>query len=255
MKNRPDYYRILHVQPDAPVAIIKASYRTLMTKLDMHPDRGGEHERAAMINEAYAILSDQIKRNRYDESLLKLEGKLSNEKRTYEAKSAQKECRNSGYGNPDWQCEYRNQRRSTEPRCVFCRKPHPYGDLVPLEAHCMQCRSPLAYALNIKRIHSGRRKLVRVDVYQGLDLFTQWPQKVPIRVSLKDFSPDGLQFYCDRPIELGIAIKISNTILEAIAQVVYCRKAESVSSNFVVGARFITLYCHSVCGTFISTTT
>ena len=30
MQNRRNYYRILHVQQDAPVEIIKTSYRTLM---------------------------------------------------------------------------------------------------------------------------------------------------------------------------------------------------------------------------------
>ena len=42
MENRRNYYRILHVQPDAPTEIIKSSYRTLMQKLRMHPDLGGD---------------------------------------------------------------------------------------------------------------------------------------------------------------------------------------------------------------------
>jgi predicted transcriptional regulator len=33
MKNRRNYYRILQVQPDAPVEIIRASYRTMMREL------------------------------------------------------------------------------------------------------------------------------------------------------------------------------------------------------------------------------
>ena len=37
MKNRRNYYRILHVQPEAPLEIIKASYRGLMTKLNVQP--------------------------------------------------------------------------------------------------------------------------------------------------------------------------------------------------------------------------
>ena len=62
MKNRRNYYRILHVQPDAPVEIIKASYKTLMQKLGQHPDLGGGHENAALINEAYAVVTDPVRR-------------------------------------------------------------------------------------------------------------------------------------------------------------------------------------------------
>jgi DnaJ-class molecular chaperone len=50
--NRRNYYRILHVQPDAPTEVIKSSYRTLMQRLKMHPDLGGDHSEAALINEA-----------------------------------------------------------------------------------------------------------------------------------------------------------------------------------------------------------
>ncbi|UCH80563.1 MAG: J domain-containing protein [Nitrospiraceae bacterium] len=71
MKNRRNYYRILQVQPDAPMEIIRASYRTLMRDLMQHPDLGGDHWNASIINEAYATLSDSVKRNEYDRKYLK----------------------------------------------------------------------------------------------------------------------------------------------------------------------------------------
>ena len=52
--NRRNYYRILHVQPDAPDAVIRTAYRTLMQKLRQHPDLGGDGATATLINEAYA---------------------------------------------------------------------------------------------------------------------------------------------------------------------------------------------------------
>ncbi len=70
MKNRRNYYRILHVQADAPVAVIKASYRTQMQKLKLHPDLGGDDWNAAVLNEAYAILSNTKKRAAYDREWL-----------------------------------------------------------------------------------------------------------------------------------------------------------------------------------------
>ena len=71
MNNRRNYYRILHVQPDAPLAVIKASYRAQMQKLKLHPDLGGDVKNAATINEAYATLSNEKKRAAYDAEFTK----------------------------------------------------------------------------------------------------------------------------------------------------------------------------------------
>ncbi|MEM7027813.1 MAG: DnaJ domain-containing protein [Pseudomonadota bacterium] len=67
---RRNYYRILNVQPDAPFEIIKNNYRTLMQKLKLHPDLGGNVEQASIINEAYQVLSNTERRARYDDELL-----------------------------------------------------------------------------------------------------------------------------------------------------------------------------------------
>jgi DnaJ-class molecular chaperone len=66
---RRNLYRILYVQPEAPAAVIKASYRALMSTLRIHPDLGGDHEQAARINHAYEVLSDPQRRKAYDQSL------------------------------------------------------------------------------------------------------------------------------------------------------------------------------------------
>jgi DnaJ-class molecular chaperone len=69
VKNKRNYYRILFVQPDAPIEVIRASYRTLMLKLKQHPDLGGEHWNASVINEAHQVLIDDAKRRAYDRVL------------------------------------------------------------------------------------------------------------------------------------------------------------------------------------------
>ena len=71
MKNRRNYYRILHVQPDAPETTIKNNYRTLMQKLKSHPDLGGDDWSASLINVAYATLRHPAKRAEYDRQLLR----------------------------------------------------------------------------------------------------------------------------------------------------------------------------------------
>lgn len=70
MTNRRNHYRVLHVQPDAPFDVIRASYRTLLQTLKLHPDLGGDHWTAAHVNAAYHVLSDPLKRAQYDRELL-----------------------------------------------------------------------------------------------------------------------------------------------------------------------------------------
>ncbi len=69
-EERRNYYRTLNVQPDASLDIVKNNYRTLLQKLRMHPDLGGENWNATIINEAYNTLRDPVKRAEYDKKLL-----------------------------------------------------------------------------------------------------------------------------------------------------------------------------------------
>lgn len=69
--NQRNYYRILQVQPDASLDIIKSNYRTLLQKLHLHPDLGGEDWNASLINIAYATLRDPKRRAAYDQQLLR----------------------------------------------------------------------------------------------------------------------------------------------------------------------------------------
>lgn len=62
-----DYYQVLQVSPDSNQRTIRASYRRLAKKL--HPDRGGQPESMMLVNEAYHVLSDPVRRREYDESL------------------------------------------------------------------------------------------------------------------------------------------------------------------------------------------
>lgn len=68
--NRRNYYRILRVQPDASEAVIRSNYRTLLQKLKLHPDLGGDDWNASLINRAYDTLRNPARRKQYDEELL-----------------------------------------------------------------------------------------------------------------------------------------------------------------------------------------
>jgi molecular chaperone DnaJ len=67
MSSKKDYYDVLSVQRSASKEEIKNSYRKLA--LQYHPDRNkssGAEEKFKEISEAYAVLSDDEKRKRYD---------------------------------------------------------------------------------------------------------------------------------------------------------------------------------------------
>lgn len=68
MSSKPDYYAILQVHPQASLAVIKRAYKTLLLELGHHPDRGGDPGQAALITEAYSVLSDAAQREAYDRS-------------------------------------------------------------------------------------------------------------------------------------------------------------------------------------------
>ena len=68
MQSEQDHYEVLRITPDASAAEIKEAYRKLA--FQYHPDRNKSGQDASKkmkeINEAYAILSDLIKRREYD---------------------------------------------------------------------------------------------------------------------------------------------------------------------------------------------
>ena len=67
MTNKRDYYEVLEIQKNASKDDIKNAYRKLALKF--HPDRNkspGAEDKFKEISEAYAVLSDNEKKTRYD---------------------------------------------------------------------------------------------------------------------------------------------------------------------------------------------
>lgn len=65
MASTPDYYQILGVPRTATAAEIKKAFRKLART--HHPDAGGDEAKFKEINEAYEVLSDDKKRELYDQ--------------------------------------------------------------------------------------------------------------------------------------------------------------------------------------------
>jgi curved DNA-binding protein CbpA len=66
--SEPDYYEVLGIAPSASAEEIRRTYHK--RAFQCHPDRNQKskkaHEKMRELNEAYAILSDPIKRREYD---------------------------------------------------------------------------------------------------------------------------------------------------------------------------------------------
>lgn len=59
-------YDVLEVPPDAPPAAVKRAYRRKAKQV--HSDKGGNDEEMRRLNHAYAIVSDPVRRQRFDQT-------------------------------------------------------------------------------------------------------------------------------------------------------------------------------------------
>lgn len=63
--NKRDYYEVLGITKGATTEEIKKAFRK--KAVELHPDRGGDEEKFKEVNEAYEVLSDDQKRQAYDQ--------------------------------------------------------------------------------------------------------------------------------------------------------------------------------------------
>jgi hypothetical protein len=229
--NRRNHYRILHVQPDAPTEVIKASYRALMLKLGAHPDRGGDVWSAAVINEAYRVLANPALRRDYDRHLRNERAEFDPiRRRTPLSPSTHKPNPASG--------RYRTASR----RCLFCGTENAAG--IPgcgEEARCRRCGSPLARVATRLRGASERRAANRVALRDEIPFYADWPQSAPLQGRVVDLSPLGMQFVADRILQPGQMIKLDGRGLSAVARVVRCSRRATQRGDHLVGVQFVTL--------------
>lgn len=71
MTERRNFYRLLSVQPDAPLSVIQATHRVLMQNLHQLADQEFAEKQACLLNTALSVLEDPIKRAVYDRQLRK----------------------------------------------------------------------------------------------------------------------------------------------------------------------------------------
>ena len=238
MKNRRNYYRILHIQPDAPAAVIKASYRTQMQKLRMHPDLGGDEWNASLLNEAYRVLSDQGKRAAYDEEYFGDRGKIRHSMHRQAGTGQSAESRVDSRCAPD---------PST---CLFCNTPRPPLSRYAGPGDCPGCSAPLEFANTLRFADSAKRAVERICHREAVTLYLK-PDSPGEHGMMRDLSPNGMQLQCPVPLNENQVIRISCKALSATGRVRFCNRG-TTGNLFIAGVEFLTLRFHKRSGTFLS---
>jgi hypothetical protein len=244
--NRRNYYRIMHVQPDAPTEIIKSSYRTLMQRLKQHPDLGGEHAAAALINEAYRVLMDPVSRKQYDRERDLI--KRSSPDQPAKGKAGKKA---DAAETADDVTVGTDAASDSIMLCLFCLMPQLFNNLNDPEAVCVNCTSPLRPASDWQLETIGQRAINRIPKNLDINFYTAWPQSTAYTGHTLDVSPNGLRFISDHRLEKGQYIKISSNSLDAIALITYCQQDDE-THRWIVGVSFQTLRFRRSQGAFFS---
>lgn len=220
----PDYYRILHVQPDAPAAIIHASYRTLLQRA-LGGSRGTEE--IALLDEAYAVLGDARRRATYDlERAARADAAQrdpSDETGTFRARS-----------------------------CLFCGALHALERKLERDDECAQCLSPLYPAERHRLEYSGQRMLNRIPKRRDVNVWVTWPQDAPIRAEMRDLSLNGMSFASGVRFEPNQIVRIECTELRALGRIAHVERGANGAERFSAGVEFLTLRFRRLRGSFVS---
>jgi len=238
MKNRRNYYRILHIQPDAPVAVIKASYRTQMQKLRMHPDLGGDEWNASLLNEAYRVLSDPARRHAYDREHLGDRAKIRTSRRRQTETGHTRKSSAAGQSAPD------------PSSCPFCKTPRPATPSHSEPGDCPGCSAPLEFANALRLADSSKRAIERISHREAVTFYLS-PAGRGQHGTVRDLSPNGMQLQCRLPLHENQIIRISCEALSAAGRVTFCNRA-ATGELFIAGVEFLTLRFYTRSGTFLS---
>ena len=252
MNNRRNLYRILHVQPEAPLEIIKASYRSLMTKLKVHPDLGGDHEPAVLINQAYAVLSDPVKRKQYDQMLCSRKSQRrerSVDEAPIDTHEFSSRPHRSGACQDVWD-DNQSASSAAFQRCLFCGAALAFAPRVM--EHCVNCASPLTPVQSIpnERLRElfGRRASTRIAKAGALVIYPSWPH-AGYSARLRDLSPSGISMLTAYDASIGQILKFNAENLTGIARVVSVR---ATGASYLVHASFMTAEFVTKAGVFVN---
>lgn len=242
--NRRNYYRILHVQPDAHEAVIRMAYRTLIQKLRAHPDLGGDGATASLINEAYAVLSDAEKRAAYDAQLGLRRPRVTPAQAagTVPTEAARKRETAPPVPPPG--------PATDGEACPFCaaRLPAP----AQRQPRCASCASPLTPPPPAQQLSETRRAFERQVRAMPAEYFLRG-DVAPRPATLLDFSPRGAQLSTTDALAVDVVAALKTPLFDALARVVHCEPAPDTSDAWLLRLEFLTLALLAPAGSLVST--
>lgn len=225
-----NYYKILGVHRAARVDVIRVHYRRLMQQDANHPDLGGDTRKAAIINKAYAVLSDPAKRREHDAHLDVLERVAA------------------GFAVAP-------EEKVLDPtrECLFCERPHDYCASDLAEFSCGTCGSTLQPVDNLRMEPTGQRSMHRLDRMLDLTMFTHWRQKQGFVARTADISPQGLRMMAPCNLQRGQNIRLVSSVFDAVGKISHCEPGRSGWREVTIaGVAFLTLRFNRAAGVFVS---
>ncbi len=253
-----DYYALLHVDRNAPVEVIRASYRALMQQLRGHPDLGGDHETAALLNAAYAVLKHPKSRAAYDAELA-FEAERRQDPRhphSHQAAAADESPSRRWAEPPESSLSdtaawaFNSSAAVLADPCVFCGlgSGTNAGDANGI---CVRCRSPLSLVPRQPGSIDSKRSVHRVAKNARLKVYSHWQDRQAKDGIYMDLSLTGLRFALPERLDPQQLIRVESAICGGVARVAHCVPIEN-SHNYIVGAEFLTVQFKQQRGSLLS---
>jgi hypothetical protein len=245
MNNRRNYYRILHVQPDAPAEVIRTSYRTLMQTLKMHPDLGGEHWTAALLNEAFATLMNPEKRASYDKSVRGSAVRRQSASRVVAPEQTERSKPES---------ESKPAARAYA-RCLFCGGRYGARYLSDWQQHatCNRCQSPLFPVAGHEVSNSTKRTFERLPRRMEVTCTLADQPDVRLEMTTENVSIGGIYVTGEHELTPGQILRIEYWFGSAVGVVTRVAIDHGwFTPRFCAGIRFLTMEVTEGRGVFLT---
>jgi hypothetical protein len=245
VRSPDDFYKILHVQPDAPVELIRTSYRTLMQELKMHPDLGGDTGRATLINEAFTTLRDPVSRAAYDKTLAKSAGAPS----AYRQPAPAPAPTRAPAAKPS-----ALQITHGKHMCPFCGELYVARDANRPEAVCWRCHSPLFPALKQARAAGSGRNFDRTPHATAVRITLAGGDSRAFEATTTDISITGARVTSVVDLPIGQHLRLDCGFCIAVGIVRHVRRTpDGPPFHWHIGVEFVTLLIKQTRGAFVST--
>lgn len=201
-----DYYQLLQVDRNASDEVIQAAYRTLMQRGRLHPDLGGDPALAAVVNEAYATLSDRSERAAYDQSTEAIDLPPSESSSTLNtsetitirpirnvlARTHECRCQACGAIHKIAMRTPSELARHRAIKCVLCAAPIPVTPSEPRRRHRYDTQLPAVLIDPATRTKSSARIVDLSDRGARLITFTAFAPNRPVQLSCRHFEATGI---------------------------------------------------------------